>query len=96
MIIASLFENFLLIMIFKISDSFFENNEIIPLAIVPFIAGFAHTFFLPAFVGFFIMSYQYVMYRRVLTNFCAYICTVITHATVNCFAFLAHYILLYY
>ncbi len=87
-IIVPLIENLFIVMIFKISELFFENKEIIPLTIVSVIMEFQHTFFLPAFVAFFIMSYQYVMYRKNLTKFHAYMCTVATHGAVNCFVFL--------
>ena len=92
MIIITLIEkNLFVVIIFKINELFVENKEIIPLIIVPVIAGFGHTFFLPAFVGFLLMSYQYIMYRRNLTKFHAYMRTVIMHATVNGFAFLANF-----
>jgi hypothetical protein len=90
-IIVPIIAGLLIVMIFKISDSFFKNKEIIPLTIIPFIAGFSYTFFLPAFVEVFIVLYQYVMYRKNLTNFHAYMCIVVTLATLSGFAFLANF-----
>lgn len=89
-IIAPVIEKLLLVMIFKISDLIFENKEFLSLMLIPFIAGFAHEFYFLSFFGFFIMSYQYMMYRRNITNFNAYMCTVLTHAVHNFFASLAH------
>jgi len=68
-IIVPIIAGLLIVMIFKISDSFFKNKEIIPLTIIPFIAGFSYTFFLPAFVEVFIVLYQYVCIEKTLQTF---------------------------
>ena len=44
-IVVPLIENFVLIMIIKICDSFFENKEIISGILIAFLAGFGHTYY---------------------------------------------------
>lgn len=91
MIVVPLIENFILIMIIKICDEFFENKEIISGILIAFLAGFGHIYYWAGFFTVFVMSYQYVNYRRNITKFYAYMCTVIVHATLNFFGVLLQF-----